>query len=103
MNRYTSIPITKTEDNPTRRYVTVKYPEIPLEFSDIYVYTTRGDRYDTLALSYYNDPSLWWVISSANPTIIQNSLIPPYGSQIRIPSPDRLSAIIAKYELLNNI
>jgi hypothetical protein len=67
MSRYTSIPFTQTADNRKRRYTTVKYPEISLDFSDIYVYTTRGDRYDILANIYYGDSSLWWVISTANP------------------------------------
>ena len=66
MSRYTSIPFTQTADNRKRRYTTVKYPEISLDFSDIYVYTTRGDRYDILANIYYGDSSLWWVIASAN-------------------------------------
>jgi hypothetical protein len=110
MARYSSIPIIATptissldppETSP-RRYVKVKYPEISLDFSDIYVYTTRGDRYDTLALTYYNDPSLWWVISIANPSLGCDSLIPPYGSQIRIPAFFRVSSIISKYESLNS-
>jgi hypothetical protein len=101
VNRYQPIRIIKADSKPI--YQTTKYPEVPLSDNDIYVYTTRGDRYDTLALSYYSDPSLWWIISSANPTIIQNSLTPPYGSQIRIPSPSRVAVIIARYENLNRI
>jgi|688.fasta_scaffold1931170_1 hypothetical protein len=98
MPRYSNIPI--IQDSP-RRYIQVKYPEIPLDFTDTYVYTTRGDRYDTLALTYYNDPSLWWVISIANPSLGCDSLIPSYGSQIRIPAFFRVSSIISKYESLN--
>lgn len=101
MNRYANIPIIKTEEDPKRRYVTTKYPEIPLDFSDIYVYTTRGDRYDTLALSYYGDPSLWWVITRANPTESPDSLIPNYGAQIRIPAISRISTILSEYNSLN--
>ena len=44
-----------------------KYPNIPLQFSDNYVITTIGDRFDLLAQQYYNDSSLWWIISIANP------------------------------------
>ena len=101
MNRYSSIPVTQTTDNPKRRYINVKYPEIPLDFSDIYVYTTRGDRYDTLALAYYGDSSLWWIISRANPPQTSDSLIPNYGEQLRIPAAQRVSNIISQYENLN--
>jgi phage tail protein X len=60
-----------------------------------YVYTTQGDRFDTLAQQYYNDSSLWWVISIANTGnagadtltgLSQNSLVIPEGVQIRIPN-----------------
>jgi hypothetical protein len=101
MNRYSSIPVTQTADNPKRRYINVKYPEISLDFSDIYVYTTRGDRYDTLALAYYGDSSLWWIISRANPSQTSDSLIPNYGEQLRIPAAQRVSNIISQYENLN--
>jgi len=101
MRRYQSINIVKTPENQNRRYVTTKYPSIPLDFSDIYVYTTIGDRYDLLAKSYYSDPSLWWVISSANYNLNQDSIIPPVGSQIRIPSSDRIVFILSNFENLN--
>ncbi len=101
MARYSNIPITQPVEIPQRRYTTVKYPEIILDFSDIYVYTTRGDRYDTLALTYYGDVSLWWVITRANPTQPTDSLIPNYGDQIRIPSPQRIPNILSQYDSLN--
>ena len=31
---------------------TVRYPEPPLSFGDVYVYTDVGDRYDILAQQY---------------------------------------------------
>jgi hypothetical protein len=101
MNRYGGIPITQTIENPKRRYVNLKYPEISHDFSDIYVYTTRGDRYDTLALAYYNDSSLWWIIARANPSQTPDSLIPNYGDQIRIPSAQRVASILDQYDSLN--
>ena len=54
----------------------------------------------TLAQEYYGDSSLWWIISIANNNTIQNSLTPPVGSQIRIPS--NPTPIIAEYEIINN-
>jgi len=101
MNRYAQIPIVQTLTDEKRRYVNVKYPRIPLGPLDIYVYTTRGDRYDLLAQSYYNDSSLWWIINIANPSQDSGSLFPSVGSQIRIPSPSGISTILSQYETLN--
>ena len=69
-------------------------------FSDIYVYAEQGDRYDQLALQYYGDPSLWWIISIANSSLSQNSYYPPLGVQIRIPQ--NIGAIQISFENLNN-
>lgn len=82
-----------------RSYATNKYPDIPRKGSDIYVITTEGDRYDTLALSYYNDSSYWWVISSANPEYINGSLFPPIGIQLRIPT--EIQSFLATYKRMN--
>ena len=62
MGRYTTISNKQTPKG--KRYkTTVKYPDIPLGFDDIYAYTDEGDRFDILAQTYYNDSNLWWVIS----------------------------------------
>ena len=84
MARYINIPKIKSP-NGKQMYQTVRYPEIPRSENDIYVYTTIGDRYDTLASQYYGDSSLWWVIANANGNLDKSSLTPPPGSQIRIP------------------
>jgi hypothetical protein len=101
MNRYAQIPTTTTQENPKPRYSTVKYPQIFLDPTDIYVYTNQGDRYDTLAQSFYNDSTLWWIINRANPAQDSNSLFPTVGAQIRIPAKNRTSSIIVLYENLN--
>lgn len=80
-------------------YKNVRYPEIPRSNTDIYVYTTIGDRFDTLALQFYQDSTLWWIISIANNELPQNSLTPPVGTQLRIPS--NPSPIISEYEVIN--
>ena len=98
MARYNNIPTTHSPKGK-RIYKTVRYPEIPRSFSDIYVYTTIGDRYDTLASQYYNNSSLWWIIANANGIMNQNSLTPPIGSQIRIPSNPTPS--IVEYQKIN--
>ena len=61
------------------------YPNIPLRDSDIYVATETGDRLDTLAYTYYNDSSLWWIIASANN--IHNAVFGfEDGTVLRIPT-----------------
>jgi phage tail protein X len=104
-NRYQNIPIKKVADTrviskPTRQlFNTVKYPEIPLSINDTYVTSTEGDRWDTLAYTYYGDSSYWWIISIANDSLPQNSLFIPPGIQIRIPA--NASIIIRQFETLN--
>lgn len=101
MSRYDNISISSNSAvKPGKRfYRTVKYPEIPLSVSDIYVIAQKGDRYDILANQYYNDKSLWWIISIANPSVTQNTLYPPQGVQIRIPT--NITSVINSYNRLN--
>jgi len=99
MNRYQNIPIIKNSEG-ARYYKDNKYPRIPLSVDDIYVETTIGDRFDLLALQYYGDSSLWWIISIANENLSQNSLYIPEGSQLRIPS--NPTSVLASYNQLNS-
>jgi hypothetical protein len=69
----------------TRYYRSVIYPDIPVTADDIYVITTGGDRYDTLAQQFYGDSSLWWVIATANNSK-KDSLVVAQGIQLRIPN-----------------
>jgi hypothetical protein len=102
MARYSSIPIISTIKNPKRRYINVKYPEIKVDFTDTYVYVTKGDRYDLLALSYYGDAQLWWIISRANlNNTSPDSIFPTPGSQIRIPAYNRIGIILNQFDSLN--
>jgi len=107
-NRYNQIkkspPTFVPNQNRTlpRRITNVKYPEIKVDPTDFYVYTTRGDRYDTIAVSYYKSSSLWWIIARANvTTITPDSLIPTIGAQIRIPNLSRVSTILEEYKKIN--
>ena len=99
MDRYSQIPETRSP-NGELMYKTVRYPDIPRSFEDTYVYTTIGDRFDTLAQQFYGDSTLWWIISIANDNLLQNSLTPPVGSQIRIPA--NPVPIIAEFKLINS-
>ena len=98
MSRYSEIQILKTPKGK-RYYGTTKYPTIPLSLEDIYVYTTQGDKFDILAQQYYSDSSLWWIISSANSDLPQNSYYIPEGTQIRIPQ--NISGVISQFNALN--
>lgn len=100
MNRYQDIPVIKSSTGK-QIYATSRYPEIPLSENDIYVYTTQGDRYDVLALNYYGDSSLWWVIASANPNVDLMTLVIPEGVQIRIPG--NFSRVISEFNLINQL
>lgn len=84
MGRYSRTKIVKNPEGK-RYYDTRRYPEVPRSNNDLYVITTIGDRYDLLANQYYQDPSLWWVISTANPEYV-GSIYPPLGVQLRIPA-----------------
>ena len=108
MNRYQNIPKTKIDGNLV--YVTSRYPEVPITSDDIYVYSVQGDRFDVLAQQYYNDSSLWWIISIANTAtagtslpsdLPQNSLVIPEGLQIRIPSNPQ--NVISAFKSINQI
>ncbi len=113
MNRYQNIPTdvgTSKDGKGKPMYQTVRYPEVPLSENDLYVYTTQGDRFDSLAQQYYNDQSLWWIISIANTAIAgtslpsdlhQDSLVIPEGLQIRIPT--NTIEIINNYRNLNSL
>jgi phage tail protein X len=98
MNRYNNTP-SFINSKGKRFYGTVKYPSIPLDLNDTYVYTTVGDRFDILAQQYYSDSSLWWVVSTANEFLPQDSYFIPEGTQIRIPT--NINKIINDFETLN--
>jgi phage tail protein X len=64
------------------------------------VYTTQGDRFDTLAQQYYSDSSLWWIISIANTDKVnQSTIVIPEGLQIRIPS--NYANVIQDFNIIN--
>lgn len=84
-DRYKDIPIFKTDEGK-KFFSNPIYPNIPPTADDIYIQTRQGDRFDLLAEKYYNDSSLWWVISSANPGAGSGTLFPTTGIQLRIPS-----------------
>jgi len=64
-SRYIHTKIKIREDGK-RVFKPTIYPKIPLKDSDIFIYPRFGDRLDNLAVKYYDDVSLWWIIAKAN-------------------------------------
>ena len=99
MNRYNNSTILKTEYTNRPYYKGKFYPNILLSESDVYVITTVGDRLDSLAYSYYNDATLWWVIAMANNNATKGELYPIPGTQLRIPTD--INSVLDQYEQFN--
>ena len=98
---YNNIKINTIPQGPSY-YVNAVYPEIEPSSEDTYLITSYEDRLDLLAYDYYGDERLWWVISRANPDVTRrDSFFIKGGVQIRIPSPDRIEAIIRDFDDLN--
>ena len=90
----------KLDSSKKRYYKYIKYPEIPVDISDVYIITRIGERLDLLANKYYQNPDLWWVIMKANPDKLRrDSFFMPIGIQIRIPV--NIDIIIRDFERLN--
>ena len=94
--RYRNNLVKKDKDNK-RYYKPTIVPNIPIKDSDIFVYPLYGDRFDTLAQRYYEDPNLWWIIAKANG--ITGKAVLPLGEVIRIPG--NVQEIIENFNDLN--
>ena len=99
ISRYQNIPVTKLNVTGSAYYETNIYPEVQPTNTDYYVVTTVDDRLDLLALDFYQDSNLWWVIASAN-ALPGDSIYPPIGIQLRIPT--HIQTILSNYNLTNN-
>lgn len=97
MRRYSDIEVRTSEEEKVYTSNPI-YPEVKPTADDLYIVSSIGDRYDTLAQTFYGDARLWWIIASANKFNKASLVIEP-GLQIRIPS-DKLQAIEA-YNQLN--
>ena len=98
MRRYEEISI-QTRWDGKRVYKTAMYPVIVPQDSDIQVVSNSEDYLDTLALKYYKDPSLFWIIALAN-NLGKGRLSVPAGLTLRIPID--VSQILADYNQLNS-
>ena len=98
-SRYQTIPVTRANGTGSLYYQTNLYPTIQPTDTDYYVITTVEDRLDLLAYDFYQDSDLWWVIASAN-ALPGDSMYPPIGIQLRIPT--NLQTVLTNYKLENN-
>ena len=97
-SRYTySTTLTKT-DTKKMYLSSVIYPKIKASDDDMYIISDAGDRLDILALKYYNDQNLWWIIATANNLNEASYSITP-GIQLRIPA--NVSRILNDLEKIN--
>jgi len=96
MKRY-STTRRKIDKSGIRVLTTTYYPEIPINNSDIFIYTKEGDRLDTLAHRYYGNNTLWWIIAKANGIRGKTGCKP--ATPLRIPG--NITTIIEKFRNLN--
>jgi hypothetical protein len=99
-NRYQNTSTTNSYNTGSVLYVNSVYPDIPLSDNDSYVITTLGDRLDLLSQNYYGDVDFWWILASAN-SLPGDSIYPPPGTQLRIPS--NVLPIINSYNQINTV
>lgn len=97
MNRYPSTLIRK-ETNGPRYFGSTKYPPVDFNIEDNYIITMQGDRLDNLAVTFYGDPTLYWILQQAN-SLNRDSLYPPIGVQLRVPRD--ISKILEDFDVLN--
>jgi hypothetical protein len=90
---------TLTKNDTKKMYLSsVIYPKIKASDDDMYIISDAGDRLDILALKYYNDQNLWWIIATANNLNEASYSITP-GIQLRIPA--NVSRILNDLEKIN--
>lgn len=84
----------KKDKNLRTVYGTIIYPKIERKSTDLYVRSRVGDRLDNLAMEFYKDVTLWWIIAEAN-HIGKGTMNVPIGMQLRIPQ--EVDSIIEEY------
>ena len=100
MKRYQEIKFKLEEIKKKKVYKTMLFPEIEKHMDDIYIRTLASDRMDSIAFSYYDDVTLWWVIAQANNIGKGTMQIEP-GTILQIPNPTRLASILFDLHKIN--
>ncbi len=96
--RYEDIQTQKTLSGKLG-YLPTLYPSVTLSNEDYYIIARDQDRMDLVAQDYFGDSTLWWVIAIAN-DLPGDTMYPPLGFQLRIPS--NASRAISEFEQLNS-
>lgn len=86
MQRYSDHIGTRRSIRGVLQYETLRYPDMPVRDTDIYLYGKFQMRLDKLAFDYYGDVTLWPIIARAN-RLGKGTLMVPPGKRIRIPYP----------------
>ena len=97
-SRYTYSKTLTKKDTKKMYLSSVIYPKIKASDDDMYIISDAGDRLDILALKYYNNQNLWWIIATANNLNEASYSITP-GIQLRIPA--NVSRILNDLEKIN--
>jgi len=92
MSRYTTSRVL-IDDNAKRYLSTTILPKIPTSQNDVYIQITSPDRLDRIALSYYGDSTLWYIIAAAN-NIGKGTMMVGSGVILRIPSQTNIQQLI---------
>ena len=96
--RYEDIQTQKTLSGKLG-YLPTLYPSVTLSNADYYIIARDQNRMDLVAQDYFGDSTLWWVIAMAN-DLPGDTMYPPLGFQLRIPS--NASRAISEFEQLNS-
>jgi hypothetical protein len=88
MSRYITAAVQRDVNTDKRKLSTIIVPTPPVRSSDIYIQTMGVERLDKLALTFYEDATLWWIIAAAN-GLGKGTLLIPGGVKLRIP--DRIN------------
>ena len=92
MSRYSTSRIIK-DANGKRLFDTVILPNPPDNTTDIFIQTTSPDRLDKLALVFYDDETMWWVIAAAN-GLGKGTYMVPADTRLRIPNVGNIQQVI---------
>lgn len=94
MSRYENTPQIKTESGIRRAATTIF--QIPESDSDRYIQIVSPERLDKLAVEFYGDVTMWWVIASAN-GIGKGTFLIPTNTILRIPQVNDINNYIYKF------
>lgn len=89
---------TKKRIDGKQQYTSFVFPSFNESADDIVINVSEYDRLDVLAEQFFNDPTLWWVISVYN-NISEPSLYVNNRTYLRIPND--IQKVFSKIKELN--